>query len=155
MQVPLRRQCRILRPYRTVWRQPPTRAGWFYVNRRNILTVLKLSGCPCPPPTPDDSHRRAGYLGSRRQQQRSARSRSTEEDSHLRIGQITVGSLNEWTLTPGTVTSWHPTAVAAEKARHAPVSSVPVSYMQGQHLRNYYERNAAGLNFSRQIIADR
>lgn len=39
------------------------------------------------------------------------------------------------------------------KARQAPVSSVPVSYMQTQHLRNYYERNNAGLNFSRQIIA--
>ena len=33
MQVPLRRRCRITRPYPTVWRQPPTRAGWFYVNR--------------------------------------------------------------------------------------------------------------------------
>ncbi len=38
-------------------------------------------------------------------------------------------------------------------ARRAPVSSVPVSYMQRQHLRNYCERTAAGLNFSRQIIA--
>jgi hypothetical protein len=56
-------------------------------------------------------------------------------------------------LNPGTVISWHPTAAAAEKARNAPVSSVPVSYMQGQHLRNYHERTAAGLNFSRQIIA--
>jgi len=71
----------------------------------------------------------------------------------LRIAKITVGSLDEWTLTPGTVTSWHPTAAAIEKVRQAPVSSVPVSYMQGQHLRNYCERTAAGLNFSRQIIA--
>jgi hypothetical protein len=71
----------------------------------------------------------------------------------LRIGKITVGSLDEWTLTPGSVTSWHPTAAAQERVRHAPVSSVPVSYMQGQHLRNYCGRTAAGLNFSRQIIA--
>jgi hypothetical protein len=71
----------------------------------------------------------------------------------LRIGKITVGSLNEWVLAPGTVTSWHPTPASAEKARHAPVSSVPVSYMQGQHLRNYCDRTAAGQNFSRQIIA--
>ncbi len=70
----------------------------------------------------------------------------------MRIGQITVGSLREWTLTPGTVISWHPKAASVDKARQAPVSSVPVSYMQGQHLRNYYERHAAGLNFSRQII---
>lgn len=71
----------------------------------------------------------------------------------MRIGKITIGSLDEWTLTPGAVTSWHPTAAASDKAQKAPVSSVPVSYMQGQHLRNYRERTSAGLNFSRQIIA--
>ena len=71
----------------------------------------------------------------------------------MRIGKITVGALDEWSLKPGTVTSWHPTAAAQKTARQAPVSSVPVSYMQRQHLRNYCERSAAGLNFSRQIIA--
>ena len=71
----------------------------------------------------------------------------------MRIGKITVGALDEWSLNPGSVTSWHPTAAAQEKARRAPVSSVPISYMQRQHLRNYCERTAAGLNFSRQIIA--
>lgn len=81
------------------------------------------------------------------------RGRPSERDGVLRIGTITVGALDEWTLNAGTVTSWHPTPAAAEKARQAPVSSVPVSYMQTQHLRNYYERNSAGLNFSRQIIA--
>jgi hypothetical protein len=81
------------------------------------------------------------------------RSRSNRGGRLLRIGKITVGSLDEWTLNPGSVTSWHPTAAAIDKVRNAPVSSVPVSYMQGQHLRNYCERTAAGLNFSRQIIA--
>ncbi|MFZ0833882.1 MAG: condensation domain-containing protein [Mycobacterium sp.] len=71
----------------------------------------------------------------------------------MRIGKITVGALDEWSLNSGSVTSWHPTAAAAEKARRAPVSSVPISYMQRQHLRNYCEQTAAGLNFSRQIIA--
>lgn len=71
----------------------------------------------------------------------------------MRIGKITVGALEEWTLTAGSVTSWHPTAAALEKAERAKVSPVPVSYMQGQHLRNYSERAAAGLNFSRMIIA--
>ncbi|ABM11119.1 MULTISPECIES: condensation domain-containing protein [Mycolicibacterium] len=71
----------------------------------------------------------------------------------MRIGKITVGALDEWSLNPGSVTSWHPTAAAVETARRAQVSSVPVSYMQGQHLRNYWERTTAGLNFSRQIIA--
>ena len=71
----------------------------------------------------------------------------------MRIGKITIGSLDDWTLTPGSVISWHPTTAATEKARQAPVSSVPVSYMQGQHLRNYLRTDAAGLDFSRQIIA--
>ncbi|OBK77360.1 condensation domain-containing protein [Mycobacterium sp. 1164985.4] len=71
----------------------------------------------------------------------------------MRIGKITVGALDEWSLKPGSVTSWRPTAAASEHAREAPVSTVPVSYMQRQHLRNYCERTAAGLNFSRQIIA--
>ncbi|MCV7281579.1 acyltransferase [Mycolicibacterium flavescens] len=71
----------------------------------------------------------------------------------MRIGKITVGALEEWSLSSGAVTSWHPTAAAVDKARKAPVSTVPVSYMQGQHLRNYCERTDAGMNFSRQIIA--
>lgn len=71
----------------------------------------------------------------------------------MRIGKITVGALEEWSLNSGSVTSWHPTAASIEKARQAPVSTVPISYMQGQHLRNYFERNAAGKTFSRQIIA--
>ncbi|WKG06819.1 condensation domain-containing protein [Mycolicibacterium sp. HK-90] len=71
----------------------------------------------------------------------------------MRIGKITVGALDEWSLSPGAVTSWHPTAAAQETAMRAPVSAVPVSYMQSQHLRNYSDRKAVGLNFSRQIIA--
>lgn len=71
----------------------------------------------------------------------------------MRIGKIRIGSLGDWTPSEGSVISWHPTAAALQKAREAPVSTVPVSYMQGQHLRNYHERTAAGLDFSRQIIA--
>jgi hypothetical protein len=71
----------------------------------------------------------------------------------LQIGKITVGSIDDWTLRPGAVTSWHPTATAAEKARRAPVSSVPVSYMQAQHIRGHHNQVAAGLDYSRQIIA--
>ena len=40
-----------------------------------------------------------------------------------------------------------------EKARRAPVSSVPVCYMQAQHIRGVYDRATAGLDYSRQIIA--
>jgi hypothetical protein len=75
------------------------------------------------------------------------------EDQVVRIGKITVGALDEWSLQPGSVTSWHPTPASVDNARRAPLSPVPVSYMQGQHLRNYCRRSAAGLTFSRQIIA--
>lgn len=71
----------------------------------------------------------------------------------MRIGKITIGSIDEWTLSPGVVISWHPTSGALERARQAPVSSVPVSYMQAQHLRGYYKQTASGLDYSRQIIA--
>lgn len=75
------------------------------------------------------------------------------EEQTLRIGKITIGSIDDWTLSPGVVISWHPTAAAREIAGQAPVSSVPVSYMQGQHLRGFHERAASGLEYSRQIIA--
>jgi hypothetical protein len=70
----------------------------------------------------------------------------------LHIGKITIGSVDDWKLSPGSVISWHPTTAAREKVQQAPVSSVPVSYMQAQHLRGYYKRTAAGLDYSRQII---
>jgi hypothetical protein len=71
----------------------------------------------------------------------------------LQIGKITVGTVDDWAPTPGVVISWHPTPAAVGKARLAPVSSVPVSYMQAQHIRGVYEQDAVGLDYSRQIIA--
>ncbi len=71
----------------------------------------------------------------------------------MQIGKITVGTVTDWAPSPGRLISWHPTATAAEKARQAPVSSVPVSFMQGQHLRGVFHQEAAGLDYSRQIIA--
>jgi hypothetical protein len=70
----------------------------------------------------------------------------------LRVGRMTIGSIDEWTPSPGSVISWYPTPAAREKARQAPVSSVPVSYMQAQHIRGYYEQTAAGLDYSRLLI---
>lgn len=70
----------------------------------------------------------------------------------MRVGRMTIGEIDEWTPSLGTVTSWQPTPAAREKARQAPVSSVPVSYMQAQHLRGYYEQTALGLDYSRLLI---
>ncbi|MCT7658839.1 condensation domain-containing protein [Mycobacterium deserti] len=71
----------------------------------------------------------------------------------MRIGKVTVGSIDDWTPSPGVVTSWHATPAAVEKARRAPVSSVPVSYMQAQHIRGWCNQIASGLDYSRQIVA--
>ena len=71
----------------------------------------------------------------------------------MQIGKITVGTIDDWAPRPGVLISWHPTTAAKENAREAPVSSVPVSFMQGQHIRGVYEQEAAGLDYSRQIIA--
>jgi hypothetical protein len=39
------------------------------------------------------------------------------------------------------------------KAKEAPVSSIPASYMQGQHIQGTYEQQAKGLDYSRLLIA--
>ena len=71
----------------------------------------------------------------------------------MRIGKITIGTIEDWTPSPGVLISWHPTNSSMEKARRAPVSPVPVSYMQSQHIRGVHRQAAAGLDYSRQIIA--
>lgn len=71
----------------------------------------------------------------------------------MQIGKLLIGTIDDWSPSPGVLTSWHPTAAAMEKARQAPVSPVPVSYMQTQHIRGIHEQTAAGLDYSRQIIA--
>ena len=43
--------------------------------------------------------------------------------------------------------SWHPSPASLEKARQAPVSEVPASYMQAQHLRGFCEFGARGLDW--------
>lgn len=71
----------------------------------------------------------------------------------MQIGKITIGTIDDWTPQSGELTSWHPTQRSREIALRAPISSVPVSYMQAQHIRGVFEQEAAGLDYSRQIIA--
>jgi hypothetical protein len=70
----------------------------------------------------------------------------------LRVGPLAVGPLTEWEASAGSAVSWQPSARAREKAAQAPVSAVPVSYMQGQHIRGYYDQKALGLDYSRLMI---
>ena len=71
----------------------------------------------------------------------------------MRVGPMTVGTIHDWAPGAGSVISWHPSPATRAKVEHAPVSSVPVSYMQAQHLRGYSEQAAQGLDYSRLLIA--
>jgi hypothetical protein len=63
-----------------------------------------------------------------------------------------VGTLLEWEPTSGKAVSWCPTPKSLEKAAEAPLSDVPVSYMQDQHIRGYCEQKAKGLDYSRLMV---
>jgi hypothetical protein len=65
---------------------------------------------------------------------------------------LAVGTLAEWEPSAGKAVSWQPSAATLAKAAEAPVSDVPVSYMQGQHIRGYYDQKASGLDYSRLMI---
>jgi hypothetical protein len=68
------------------------------------------------------------------------------------VGSVKVGTIDDWVLGPGSVVSWRPSPAALEKARQAPVSVVPASYMQAQHLRGFCEFAARGLDYSRLVM---
>lgn len=70
----------------------------------------------------------------------------------MRVGPLTVGTLLDWKPSAGNTVSWEPTPAAREKVSRAPVSSVPISYMQAQHIRGYVDQKAKGLDYSRLMI---
>lgn len=67
-------------------------------------------------------------------------------------GSVRVATIYDWVPGSGSVVSWHPTPASLEKARQAPVSAVPASYMQAQHLRGFCEFAARGLDYSRLVM---
>lgn len=71
----------------------------------------------------------------------------------VRVGKVEVAPLQEWVPQPGSLVSWQPSPATIEKANHAPVSTVPASYMQAHHLRNYRSYAARGLEMSRMLIS--
>lgn len=70
----------------------------------------------------------------------------------MRVGPLAVGTLAEWEPSAGSAVSWQPTRAALAKAAEAPVSTVPVSYMQAQHIRGYQDQKDKGLDYSRLMI---
>jgi hypothetical protein len=57
--------------------------------------------------------------------------------------------IHDWVGEPGAVTSWHPSRATLAKVKDAPVSDVPVSYQQAQHLLAYRKHESAGTEMAR------
>jgi mycolipenoyl-CoA---2-(long-chain-fatty acyl)-trehalose mycolipenoyltransferase / long-chain-acyl-CoA---trehalose acyltransferase len=66
-------------------------------------------------------------------------------------GSVKVGKIYDWLPGSGSVISWDPSPASLAKLRRAPVSDVPPSYMQAQHLRGFCEFADRGLDYSRLV----
>lgn len=70
----------------------------------------------------------------------------------MRVGPLEVGTIGQWQPTEGTAVSWEPTAASCAKAASAPISDVPVGYMQAQHIRGIANQQAIGHDYSRLMV---
>lgn len=71
----------------------------------------------------------------------------------VQVGNVEVGPIHEWVPDAGSVVSWHASPASLEKAQQAPISDVPASYQQAQHLRRFSENAARGIDMSRLLTA--
>jgi len=62
---------------------------------------------------------------------------------------VAINAIHDWTGAPGVVVSWHPSASSVKKVAQAPVSDVPVSYQQAQHLLGFRGHVARGTDMAR------
>jgi len=60
--------------------------------------------------------------------------------------------IHDWVDAPGELISWYPSPATLAKANQAPVSDVPASYQQAQHLRAYREHAARKTEMARLTI---
>jgi mycolipenoyl-CoA---2-(long-chain-fatty acyl)-trehalose mycolipenoyltransferase / long-chain-acyl-CoA---trehalose acyltransferase len=65
---------------------------------------------------------------------------------------VALGTIHDWSPAPGLVVSWHASPAARAKAGQAPISVVPASYQQAQHLRGFCQHAAQGLDMARLCI---
>jgi mycolipenoyl-CoA---2-(long-chain-fatty acyl)-trehalose mycolipenoyltransferase / long-chain-acyl-CoA---trehalose acyltransferase len=61
-------------------------------------------------------------------------------------------AIHDWVDAPGALVSWNPSPATLAKATEAPISAVPASYQQAQHLRSYCEHAARGTEMARLTI---
>ena len=62
---------------------------------------------------------------------------------------VALTAIHDWVDAPGSLVSWGPSPGCLAKVAEAPLSDVPASYQQEQHVRAYREHTAHGLEMSR------
>lgn len=62
---------------------------------------------------------------------------------------VAIKAIHDWNGTSGTVVSWHPSPASRAKVANAPVSAVPPSYQQAQHVRGYLTHLGEGTDMAR------
>ena len=65
---------------------------------------------------------------------------------------VALTAIHDWVDAPGSVVSWGPSPSCRSKAALAPVSEVPPSYQQEQHIRAYRAHSANELEMARLLI---
>ncbi len=70
----------------------------------------------------------------------------------MRVGPLEIGTIQQWRPVSGAAVSWQPTNASLAKVAEAPVSDVPIGYMQGQHIRGYLQQKEQGLDYSRLMV---
>ncbi|OBJ46488.1 acyltransferase [Mycolicibacterium mucogenicum] len=66
---------------------------------------------------------------------------------------VAIRTIHDWMGSSGVLTSWNPSSASLAKLRNAPVSSVPVSYQQSQHIRAFRSHERNGTDMARLNIA--
>ncbi len=66
---------------------------------------------------------------------------------------VAIRTIHDWMGSSGVLTSWNPSSASLSKLRSAPVSSVPVSYQQSQHIRAFRSHERNGTDMARLNIA--
>lgn len=69
----------------------------------------------------------------------------------LTVGNVAFGSFYESAADPGSVVSWHPSPTSLAKAQQAPISAVPASDMQTEHLQGFRGNAAQGREIPRLV----
>ncbi|MCV7136025.1 acyltransferase [Mycobacterium hodleri] len=62
---------------------------------------------------------------------------------------VAIKAIHDWIGASGDVVSWHPSPASRAKVMNAPVSAVPPSYQQAQHIRGYLDHLSKGSDMAR------